>query len=84
MKRTLFAAIFFGLLLATWQALVSFKVWSPVLVPSPLSVASYLKEAALDGTLASSSIVTMYSATHTPITPYARSNDPNHFWSVGP
>jgi NitT/TauT family transport system permease protein len=59
MKRFIAAAVFFGLLLATWQALVSFKVWSPVLVPSPLSVATYLKEAAFDGTLASSSLVTM-------------------------
>ena len=59
MKRIIAAAVFFGLLLATWQTLVSLEVWSPVLVPSPLSVATYLKEAALDGTLASSSLVTM-------------------------
>ena len=39
MKRFLSAAAFFGLLLVIWEALVRAKIWSPVLVPSPVTVA---------------------------------------------
>src|ERR1041385_256590 len=35
------------------------KIWSPVLAPSPLSVASYIKGAIEDGTLWHASVVTM-------------------------
>jgi NitT/TauT family transport system permease protein len=42
-----------------WEVLVLAHVWSPVLVPSPLSVGAYLGEAIRDGTLISATIVTM-------------------------
>jgi len=59
MKRFLTAALFFVGLLGIWQVLYSLKLWSPVLVPSPLEVAGYLRDAILDGTLGSSCVVTM-------------------------
>ena len=52
MKRLLLAAAFFGVLLLIWDAAFRAKIWSPVLLPSPWQVASYLKNAAVDGTLA--------------------------------
>lgn len=59
MKRFLSAAAFFGVLVVIWELLVRAKIWSPVLVPSPLTVAEYLWSSIRDGTLLSSSIVTM-------------------------
>jgi NitT/TauT family transport system permease protein len=59
MKRFLSAFGFFALLIVFWEAMVRMKVWSPVLVPAPLTVGEYLLEAARDGSLASSSWVTM-------------------------
>ena len=59
MRRTLGAVIFFALLIGLWETLVRMKIWSPVLVPSPLSVLSYLKGAIQDGTLGHASVVTM-------------------------
>jgi len=59
MKRFLSAAAFFGLLLVIWEALVRAKIWSPVLVPSPITVADYLWGAVKDGTLADAAWVTM-------------------------
>lgn len=59
MKRFLSAAAFFAMLVLIWEALVRAKVWSPVLVPSPLTVGEYLWSAAQDGSLLSSSIVTL-------------------------
>ena len=59
MKRMLRAFLFFVLALVAWEALFRAKIWSPVLVPSPLSVARYLYEAALEGTLWSATVVTM-------------------------
>ena len=59
MKRFLPAFVFFAGLLAVWELLVRARVWSPVLVPSPLSVAGYLVEAVGDGTLASALVVTL-------------------------
>lgn len=59
MKRFLPAFIFFSGLLVAWEVLVRAHVWSPVLVPSPLSVASYLIGALADGTLASALLVTL-------------------------
>ncbi|MFA5266008.1 MAG: ABC transporter permease subunit, partial [Opitutaceae bacterium] len=59
MRRTLQAIVFFTVLIAVWEALVRAEIWSPVLVPSPGSVARYLWLAACDGTLASASLVTI-------------------------
>src|SRR5712671_7996094 len=59
MKRFLFATLFFAVLLLIWEGLFRAKIWSPVLVPSPRQVAVYLEDAAMDGTLAKATIVTM-------------------------
>lgn len=59
MKRFLTAAFFFVLLIAAWHWAYARRIWSPVLVPSPESVARYLGEIALDGSLWSSTVVTM-------------------------
>jgi NitT/TauT family transport system permease protein len=59
MKRSLVALAFFVSLVAIWQALVSLGIWSPVLLPPPLDVASYLWGAVADGTLAEGSWITM-------------------------
>ncbi len=59
MRRTLQAIVFFALLIAIWEALVRPEIWSPVLIPSPGSVARYLLSAALDGTLESAALVTV-------------------------
>lgn len=59
MKRLLGATLFFLALIAGWEALYRAEIWSPVLVPSPLSVARYLWNAILDGTLASASCITI-------------------------
>jgi len=42
MKRMLTAVIFFAALIAAWQVVYQARVWSPVLVPGPASVARYL------------------------------------------
>ncbi|HXI85689.1 MAG TPA: ABC transporter permease [Verrucomicrobiae bacterium] len=59
MRRTFVVIAFFVLLLGVWEALVRMKYWSPVLVPSPLSVASYLVGAFQDGTLLGATVVTI-------------------------
>ncbi len=61
MKRFLLAAAFFALLLLLWEAALAFRarIWSPVLLPSPWQVASYLKNAVVDGTLAKATVITM-------------------------
>lgn len=59
MKRFLSAAAFFALLVVIWELLVRVKIWSPVLVPSPLTVGQYLVAAVADGTLLSAAEVTM-------------------------
>ena len=59
MRRTLVVIAFFVLLLGAWEALVRAKIWSPVLVPSPLNVASYIKGGLLNGDLERASFVTM-------------------------
>jgi NitT/TauT family transport system permease protein len=59
MKRFLTAFLFFVGLLLLWQVLYSLKLWSPVLLPAPLEVARYLRDAALDGSLGSSCVVTL-------------------------
>src|SRR5881296_4425497 len=59
MKRFLLAAAFFAALVLLWEAAHRAKIWSPVLLPSPRQVVSYLEGAAADGTLARATIVTM-------------------------
>lgn len=59
MKRTLTALVFFALLIGAWQWAVLREFWSPVLVPSPESVARYLWSATVDGSLAAATLVTM-------------------------
>jgi NitT/TauT family transport system permease protein len=59
MKRFAQALLFFAVLGVVWEALVRARIWSPVLVPSPLTVGSYLWESLRDGTLVSATLVTM-------------------------
>ena len=59
MKRFVFALLFFAILFLIWQKLFDAQIWSPVLLPSPLQVLNYLKEAARDGTLAHAIVTTM-------------------------
>jgi NitT/TauT family transport system permease protein len=59
MKRTLVAVAFFAALIGLWQLMVASGRWSPMLLPSPLSVAEYLWGALLDGTLAEAALVTV-------------------------
>jgi NitT/TauT family transport system permease protein len=59
MRRFLSAAGFFVALILLWQWAFDQKIWSPVLVPSPRQVASYLKGAVEDGTLGRSTFITM-------------------------
>ena len=59
MKRSLIALVFFALLVVAWEAVVRAKIWSPVLVPSPISVGEYFVAATRDGTLWSATLVTM-------------------------
>ncbi|MEO6873253.1 MAG: ABC transporter permease [Opitutaceae bacterium] len=59
LKRLLQILGFFLLVFVIWEALFLARIWSPVLVPSPLSVGRYLYEAIMDGTLWAATIVTM-------------------------
>ena len=59
MKRLLSSAVFFIVLLLAWHVLVLAKIWSPVLLPDPLSVWEYLSTAILDGTLYDATLVTL-------------------------
>jgi NitT/TauT family transport system permease protein len=59
MKRFILSVCFFAALLAVWHVAVLAKIWSPVLLPDPISVWEYLKGAAGDGTLWEASIVTL-------------------------
>jgi NitT/TauT family transport system permease protein len=59
MKRFLSAAFFFVALFFLWQLVFRAKIWSPVLLPSPLQVANYLKGAIEDGTLVHATVITM-------------------------
>jgi len=58
-KRVLVVVVFFALLIAGWEALCRKQIWSPVLVPSPVTVGRYLVESAKDGTMLQATIVTM-------------------------
>ncbi|HWN23945.1 MAG TPA: ABC transporter permease [Candidatus Sulfotelmatobacter sp.] len=59
MKRFLSAALFFVALFLLWHLVFRAKIWSPVLLPSPLQVANYLKGAIEDGTLGHATVITM-------------------------
>lgn len=59
MKRLIVIITFFALMVVAWETLVRMKIWSPVLVPSPLSVGSYIIGALQDGTLEHATVVTM-------------------------
>ncbi len=59
MKRFLQALLFFVAMGLLWEALFRARLWSPVLVPSPVTVGQYLWEALRDGTLASAILVTL-------------------------
>jgi NitT/TauT family transport system permease protein len=59
MRRFLSVVGFFAVLLLLWQWVFQAKIWSPVLVPSPLSVWNYLKGAMEDGTLEHATLITM-------------------------
>jgi NitT/TauT family transport system permease protein len=59
MKHATLVILFFALLIGIWHALYVAGIWSPVLLPSPLTVGRYLWGAAVDGTLAEASWITM-------------------------
>jgi NitT/TauT family transport system permease protein len=59
MRRLALAALFFAGLVAVWQAMVSSGRWSPMLLPSPMSVAEYLWGALRDGSLIEAGGVTV-------------------------
>ncbi|MEY2541086.1 MAG: sulfonate transport system permease protein, partial [Verrucomicrobiota bacterium] len=59
MKRFLSAAGFFLGLVLLWQWAFKAKIWSPVLLPSPVQVATYLQSAFEDGTLGHATLITM-------------------------
>jgi NitT/TauT family transport system permease protein len=59
MRRATAATLLFAALAVAWQAAVWSGRWSPVLLPSPLSVVDYLWAALLDGTLLESMGVTL-------------------------
>src|SRR6516165_7037507 len=59
MKRSLYALSFFILLAVAWHMAVRAGFWSPVLLPAPESVASYLWSSILDGTLEQATLVTI-------------------------
>ena len=59
MRRVLTAAVFFAVLIAAWEALARAGIWSPVLAPSPLSVARYIVGAIRDETLIHAAFITL-------------------------
>ncbi len=59
MKRFFLSLLFFAGLLLLWDLTVRARVWSPVLLPSPLKVAEYLQAAAADGTLWEATLITL-------------------------
>jgi NitT/TauT family transport system permease protein len=58
MKRALFAIAFFAALIGLWALAAASGRWSPVLLPSPQSVAEYLWSATLDGSLLDATLIT--------------------------
>jgi NitT/TauT family transport system permease protein len=59
MKRALIILLFFGSLAVIWELAVRSGRWSPILLPSPISVAEYMWASALDGTLLDATMVTL-------------------------
>jgi NitT/TauT family transport system permease protein len=59
MVRWLSASLFFVALGIAWQLAVETRLWSPLLLPSPLSVLEYLTTAVGDGTLLDATLVTV-------------------------
>lgn len=59
MKRWTTATLVFLSLILVWEWLVRAGVWSPVLVPSPVSVGKYLAASVQDRTLLEASYVTL-------------------------
>lgn len=59
MKRFIRSLLFFVALVGAWEAACRAGWWSPVLVPSPLSVWQYLWSSLVDGTLLQAGAVTM-------------------------
>lgn len=59
MRRLLIALLFFAAVAAVWETAVRSGRWSPVLLPSPLSVWDFLWAALLDGTLLESAWITL-------------------------
>ena len=59
MKSWLTGIVFFLLLIAAWQWLVTIGVLSHVMLPTPLEVAQYFVSAVRDGSLWGAILVTM-------------------------
>ncbi len=59
MKRALHIALFFGILITIWWLAVATGRWSPVILPSPASVADYLWTSTLDDSLPDAMLVTV-------------------------
>ena len=59
MRRIAVAILFFAAIVALWQVMVASGRWSPMLLPSPLSVSDYLWTAMIDGSLLEAAAVTV-------------------------
>src|SRR5215471_3981966 len=59
MRRIAVATLFFAAIVVLWQVLAASGRWSPMLLPSPLSVSDYLFSALLDGSLLEAATVTI-------------------------
>lgn len=59
MIHRIFTVSFFFVLLVSWELASRAGLWSPVLMPSPLNVLEYMWQATMDGTLITSTLVTM-------------------------
>jgi NitT/TauT family transport system permease protein len=57
--RWLAATLFFVALLGVWHLAVKTRIWSPLLLPSPMSVFDYLWAAVADGSLGEATLVTV-------------------------
>ncbi|HEY2712591.1 MAG TPA: ABC transporter permease [Chthoniobacterales bacterium] len=59
MKRFIFSILFFAGLVLIWDLVVRARIWSPVLLPSPVKVIEYLQTAVSDGTLWGAILITV-------------------------